>query len=221
MMQIKRKYTVLLLSLLLLLVLYPVIQWLDGGLIALNLSFTLVLLAALYTIAHSRRSLIGGLVFLVFAMVGLWAHRVTAADWAVWMGVGFAGVLIAYTALVLLLEILRSECVTMDTLAGGVAIYLLIGIVGAFVHVLIVLADPQAFYYSVTSAAAMQNGLDDFQTYVFYSFTALTTLGFGDIVPVNPLARTVSYLEAVIGQVYLAVLIARLVGQQLSGTRGG
>ncbi|MBW2372194.1 MAG: two pore domain potassium channel family protein, partial [Deltaproteobacteria bacterium] len=46
-----------------------------------------------------------------------------------------------------------------------------------------------------------------------YSFVTLTTLGYGDITPVHPLARTFSYLEAVVGQLFLAVLVATLVGR--------
>ena len=49
--------------------------------------------------------------------------------------------------------------------------------------------------------------------FLYYSFVTLTTLGYGDITPVHPVARMLSYLEAVIGQLYLAVLVASLVGR--------
>ena len=49
----------------------------------------------------------------------------------------------------------------------------------------------------------------------YFSFITLTTLGFGDVVPRTPIARTFAILEAVVGQMYLAVLVARLVGQHI------
>ena len=52
---------------------------------------------------------------------------------------------------------------------------------------------------------------------MYYSFVTLTTLGYGDLTPVKPIARTVGYLEAIVGQFYLAVLVAWLVGMYLSG----
>ena len=51
-----------------------------------------------------------------------------------------------------------------------------------------------------------------FSSTVYYSFVTMTTLGYGDIVPVSPAARTLAYMEAAMGQIYVAVLIARLVG---------
>jgi hypothetical protein len=52
---------------------------------------------------------------------------------------------------------------------------------------------------------------------LYYSFVSMTTLGYGDLTPVKPLARTVAYLEAIMGQFYVAVLVAWLVGMYLSG----
>jgi hypothetical protein len=52
---------------------------------------------------------------------------------------------------------------------------------------------------------------------MYYSFVTLTTLGYGDVTPVHPFARTLAYLEAVIGQLYVAVLVASLVGRHVAG----
>jgi hypothetical protein len=54
---------------------------------------------------------------------------------------------------------------------------------------------------------------------LYFSFSTLTTVGYGDIVPVNPLARGLANLEAVIGQLYLVTTIARLVTLELEGRR--
>jgi len=217
---IKRKFTALLVSLVLLLMLYPAFQWLPHGIVLHNLAFTLVVLATLYAMEHSRLALVGALVLVVIALAGTWTGRLTQADWPVWIGMGAAAVLFIYTAWVLLREVLRSDRVTVDTLAGGVVVYLLIGVIWAFAYVLVALVDPAALHYAAGSGLSGVGGFDDFHTYLYFSFTTLTTLGYGDVVPVNPATRSLAYLEAVFGQLYLALLIARLVGQHLSAGNG-
>jgi voltage-gated potassium channel Kch len=64
------------------------------------------------------------------------------------------------------------------------------------------------------SASTFSSG-SSFANFIYYSFVTLTTLGYGDIVPVSPHARALSSLEAVIGQLFIAVLIARLVGMHI------
>jgi hypothetical protein len=63
----------------------------------------------------------------------------------------------------------------------------------------------------IASSAALDRHAAAF---TYYSFATLTTLGMGDITPKSPLARTLSWLEAVLGQIYLAVLVARLIALQ-------
>ena len=55
---------------------------------------------------------------------------------------------------------------------------------------------------------------------VYFSFVTLTTLGYGDILPLTDRARSLAYLEAVIGQIYLAVLVGKLVGMFVSAKAG-
>jgi voltage-gated potassium channel len=73
------------------------------------------------------------------------------------------------------------------------------------VYLLLIALDPESFHFS----RALDAGGKDF---TYYSFVTLTTLGYGDITPVTDPARSLSLLEAVMGQLYLAVLVARLVG---------
>lgn len=217
---IERKFTALLVSLVLLLLLYPAFQWAPEAILLHNLAFTLVVIATIYAIEHSRRSLMGASLLMVVALTGTWSARFTTADWPVWIGMFAAALLFMYTAWVILREVLRSERITLDTLAGGIVVYLFIGVIWAFAYVLVALLDPQALHYAAGSARSGVGGFDDFHTFLYFSFTTLTTLGYGDVVPVNPLARSLAYLEAVFGQLYLAVLIARLVGQHLSTSNG-
>lgn len=93
--------------------------------------------------------------------------------------------------------------VTGDTVVGGICVYFLIGYLFALFYFLIYLFDPNAFYYS-----ARWDSL-----YLFYlSFTTLTTLGYGDVYPVNTIAMVLANLEAIAGQMFLAIFVARMVG---------
>ena len=114
---------------------------------------------------------------------------------AFFMFVGFLG----FTVVVLLKKLFIVKRVDVDTIKGGICVYLLLGMIWAFFYESIALFDPQAFN--------VEN-----PTFFYFSYTTLTTVGYGDIVPVHPVARTLSNLEGITGQVYLAVFVARLVG---------
>jgi hypothetical protein len=76
--------------------------------------------------------------------------------------------------------------------------------------------DPAAFNHSLASGARP----GDFGTLLYFSLTTLTTTGYGDITPVDPFARSLANLEAVLGQFYLAITIARLVALEIADRRG-
>jgi len=101
--------------------------------------------------------------------------------------------------------------VDVNKIIGAVCIYLMIGIIWAIFYFFLNVLKPGSF--SGITTTAMQEQLSEF---MYYSFVTLTTLGYGDIIPTEPLARTFSFLEAVLGQIYLTVLVAALVGMHIS-----
>lgn len=106
-------------------------------------------------------------------------------------------------------EIFLSSKVTMDTVCGGISVYLLIGFLWSLFYGAIQYLDKNAFSHSVKPQ-------DFYSMSIYLSFTTLTTLGYGDILPVNPFAMMLTNLEAIIGQMYPAIFIAILVGGYLS-----
>jgi len=110
-----------------------------------------------------------------------------------------------------------------DTIFGGISVYLLIAITFALVYGLIDFLDPAAFSFGVVQEAnaARFPGRDGFAELIYFSFVTLTTLGYRDFVPVASVARSASALEAVIGQIYLAVFVARLVGLHMRQNQPG
>jgi len=116
---------------------------------------------------------------------------------------------VAFTLVSLLRAVIRSERITHDTIYGAISVYLLMGIVWGVAYALLVTLQPGAI---VMNAASHPNHTMEWFDCLFYSFVTLTSTGYGDIVPVTPQARSLSILEAVSGIMYVAVLIARLVG---------
>jgi hypothetical protein len=104
-------------------------------------------------------------------------------------------------------RVFRSGGINIYRIYGAIAVYLLLGILWGDFYILIYLLRPGSFYFD----PATQCGEPPISELIYFSFTTLTTLGLGDIVPVHPLARSMSALEALVGQLYPAVLLARLV----------
>jgi VanZ family protein len=91
-----------------------------------------------------------------------------------------------------------------DRIFGAIVLYLLIGLVWAFAYAVVDLFSPQSF-------AGRSDASPDPADWVYFSFVTLTTVGYGDITPVSRVVRALSILEALVGQLYPAVIIARLV----------
>ena len=94
---------------------------------------------------------------------------------------------------------------------GALCLYLLLGVLWTILFAFVELARPAAFHYAKDVPG------DALENFMYYSFVTLTTLGYGDLTPVHPVARTLAYLEAVVGQLYIAVLVASLVGRYAAG----
>lgn len=111
-------------------------------------------------------------------------------------------------------DVLLGGAIDINRLVGAGCIYLLSGSLWGIVYFLLSVAFPASFTgVSGETWTAQLNEL------IYHSFVTLTTLGYGDITPVAPVARTLSYLEAVLGQLYLTVLVAALVGIHIAGRR--
>ena len=124
------------------------------------------------------------------------------------VGIGAHTLLILACAVTILAVVFRAGRVTIDGIFTSVVAYQLIGLFFAQIYTLIVLADPTALHLPDSIAYSTEN----FQLeMIYFSFVTLATLGYGDIVPDVSLARSVTIIEAIIGQFYVAVIVAVLV----------
>jgi len=114
------------------------------------------------------------------------------------------------TALVLM-QVFRKGRITLHRVQGAVAAYLLLGFAWAIVYEISFLLNPDAIRFPDNSGV----GLLMVPRLLYFSFVALTPVGYGDIVPVHPAVRSLAVTEALIGQLYPVVLIARLVSLEI------
>lgn len=116
---------------------------------------------------------------------------------------GGFGLLLFATALVVLRRVLGHHSVTSRTLSGAVSAFLFVGLAFACFAEATVLHTPGS--YSLASGNA------NFGSMLYFSFVTIATLGYGDIVPVSSAARSLATMEAIMGQIYLVTIVARLV----------
>jgi hypothetical protein len=128
-------------------------------------------------------------------------------DSAAWLIAGVALVVVVARA------VFGPGKVTYHRVVGAVLLYLTIGLVFVALYGFVALAVPDAF----SNLAALKGDFAIAGNLIYFSFVTLTTTGYGDIAPLHPYARSLANVEAIIGQIYPATLLARLVTLELAG----
>lgn len=115
-----------------------------------------------------------------------------------------AGVLLIATPFVILRRVIKHQVVTVETILGAVSVYLLLGFSFASIYALISILAPSPFFADYPHTAKASD-------YLFFSYTTLTTVGYGNLVPAGNIGRMFAMIEALLGQIYLVIIVARLV----------
>jgi hypothetical protein len=169
---------------------------------------------ALVVVLSQRR---GAIVTIVLGLVATFASRLLGPGWPP-IAASFlrhGGNIVTFSALtwVVLHAVYAPGRITFHRLQGAAVLYLNVAVICASAFSLIWAVSP-------TALAAPTGAPDEFATMLYFSLTTLTTTGYGDIVPVDPFARSLANLESVIGQFYLAITVARLVTLEIEHRRG-
>ncbi|NQZ54200.1 MAG: hypothetical protein HRT93_08115 [Piscirickettsiaceae bacterium] len=104
-------------------------------------------------------------------------------------------------------EVFSKSSITLNTFAGALSLYLLLGMIWTLLYIFINQVQPLSF-----EGLELGNELE----FIYFSYITLTSLGYGDIVALTPIARTLAYLEVIVGQFYMAVLVGALVGKYIA-----
>ncbi len=183
----------------------------------LNIFFNFVLVAGLVTVSDNRLHLTVGLLLVIPAIGINWLGKATDNVGLGMLSSGFGSAFLAFLAVMMILFAARSRRVTLNVLFAAVSAYLLMGLAWAEWYAIVDMLQPGALSFALDPAVSgYEAHVARLNESVYYSFVTMTTLGYGDIAPIAPQARALAMLQAVIGQLYLVVMIARLVALNIS-----
>jgi len=181
-----------------------------------SMVFTLLLLSGVFAVA--RR----GLTTILFSAVALIA---VAVHWtrytsfgAHWLLADAVSSFVAsgLLAAIVFVQVFRAGPITIRRIQGAIAAYMLIALMFAAIYVCIDVSSPGAFGGTPPTPDGVLHPTGRF---AYFSFCTLTTVGYGDVVAIHPFARSMAMLEALIGQLFPAVLLARLVSLEIEERR--
>ena len=176
----------------------------------MDVFFLIVLLAGLYATSNNRILFIASLILGGSALTANSLRYFMESSLLKLISISSYGLFFSVLGITMLLCVLKDEKVTTNTISGALCFYLLLGVIWASLFTAMETLQPGSFLFEGESMSLRSDNL--YGDFIYYSFVTMTTLGYGDIAPSSHPARALSSLEAVMGQLYIAVLIARLVG---------
>jgi hypothetical protein len=205
------KFLLLLVFLLLFIGFSPLLHRVLPFRLAYDISFTTVLLAGVNAASSNRRQTILATILAAPMLFFLWYAYGKAQAGVHPVGLAFGILFVGYTIALIVDLFMKAKQITSHLVFASVSAYLLLGVLWSFIYGVIIGFQPNA----------LSIGEIEPYTLLYFSFVTLTTLGYGDIAPITQEARALAILEAVVGQLYLAVIVARLVGIYVANRSDG
>lgn len=207
-MQTSERFLILTVLILSLLIVGPILESFVAVSNLIDVFMTATVICMLYLITNRKRLLYFGGVLAGIMILTMWLDNFFEHD--IFSTVSMiCGILLTLVVTKnTLMLIIKTETVSREVVYAAMLLYILIAKMWAMVYMLLYLIDAAAFN--------LPGGLGNLLLFEYYSFVTLTTLGFGDITPLTNVAKMFSALEAVIGQLYLVVVIAWFVGMRVA-----
>lgn len=199
-------YGALLVVLLILLVVAPMVH--DRAGYGVELFFDLVLIVGAYSAAWQSRHRFPFLALTIITLAMRWADMALGDVGFSPASIALVVLWLAYAISLIVVALFRMEKVSTNAILGAIVAYVLSAVAFASGFELIERLEPSSFSGLPVGATAADVG----NALLYFSIVSITTMGYGDILPVSELARSVAGLEGTFGTLYLAVMIARLVG---------
>jgi hypothetical protein len=177
--------------------------------------FILLVISILVVTWHSHIAAIAVTTAVVLSPVGTFLWREDPSPLTQWLSAGGRLLAICAVSLTIARAVFASGRVTFHRVQGAVILYLNFALIFFTIYRLLEILLPNSFSNLPHSGSEYGSGA----ALLYFSFSTLTTLGYGDIVPVHPLARSLANLEGVIGQLYPATLLARMVSLEIEHRR--
>ena len=189
-------------SIIILLILSAVLEGYEYGFLILNTASSIVFILGIYAAGNNKRNVI---ILIILGLPWFLSEWIFARS----SETIFVSILFFLFIIGTMIEhILTTDDVTTDTLYEAVCVFLLLGLLWASIYNYLEYISPGIIFIKNNSDLVHSLTANEI---IYYSYTTLTTLGYGDITSLAPVGRMVSVLEAIIGQLFLAFLVARLV----------
>ncbi|MDD3580406.1 MAG: potassium channel family protein [Desulfobacca sp.] len=189
-----------------------------GGRLVAQIFFSLIIVAGVLT-TFKQKWLSALVIVLAVASLALnWAKEIRPIEGLAVLTTGLSLIYLGILLAVVIAQVFRDGPVTAYRIHGAILIYLLLGAIWALSYQVVALTIPQAFRWPENLLAGDSDVLR--QELMYFSFITLTTTGYGDITAVYPVARTLVMLEALVGQLYPAIILARLVSLAIIHRKG-
>ena len=202
---------VLLLGTILLYLLWEfVLSFVGGGEIVQVTILSILLLAAITCLRFKKQTFLTSRIFGVLVVALGWVRAATDILWLDRVDGFFRAVFLLMVTGALIYQVARTERVSFGLIIGAINGYLLLGIIGGTIVRIVDGITPGAFRFDPQIHLGASK-------YLYFSYITLATVGYGDITPTIPAAQLVAVVLGVSGQLYIATIIALLVGKYLSG----
>ena len=179
-----------------------------GGLVG-RVLFSLIIVAGVLATFRQRWVRFFVIVLAVAGLTLTWMEHIHRA-WSLTILSAILGMIfLVFLLAILIVQVFQTGTVTAHRIRGAIVVYLLIGGMWSFFYYVVALTIPHAFNWPKGLATGDWQAVQQVLTY--FSFTTLTTTGFGDVTPAIPLTRTLAMFEGLAGQLYLVITLTRLV----------
>ncbi|MFZ5450905.1 MAG: potassium channel family protein [Thermodesulfobacteriota bacterium] len=174
-----------------------------------HLLFSLIIVSGVLAVFMHRGVRFFAILLAVANLAGNWISVVQPDKFLAILNAGLGFLYLGFLLAALMVQVFGEGQMTRHRIRGAIAVYLIFGLMWALLYQVMALTMSGAFNFPANITPDDPEGLQ--RALVYYSFITLTTLGYGDITPVLPAARTLAMFEALVGQLYPAITLARLV----------
>ena len=206
----ENRFLILLVLILSTIVLTPFLDHLFRTKILMDIFLTILFFGIIFAIRSKRSHLIIASILVLPLILSTWSIYIYESTQISIFTRIFGALFFGYAVIIILQMIARSTEITRETIFAAVVAYLLIALMWTFLYMILEMVAPGSF--SVPDKSIRVETMQ----FEYFSFITITTLGYGDITPLTNRASALTLLEAIIGQIYLVVLVAWLVGMFVS-----
>ena len=206
----ENRFLILLVLILSTIVLTPFLDHFLETKILMDIFLTVLFFSIIFAVKSKRSHLIIASILVLPLILSTWSIYFYDSTHLSLLTRIFGALFFGYAVIIILQMIARSTDITRETIFAAVFAYLLIALMWAFLYMILEMVEPGSFSFPDKSIRA------EIMHFEYFSFITITTLGYGDIIPLTSKASALALLEAIIGQIYLVVLVAWLVGMYVS-----